>query len=213
MNDALKMQISAFVDGELPATEAELLIRRLAQDAKLREQADAYMTIGRLMRGERSAAGADGLRQRIAEAVEAESELATVAASWSENRWVRSVAGVAIAASVAMLALIGVGQFESGVEAQDPASVASTLATDSLPVYTEPAVAEVLADRPSDRLMQYYLSHGATSGELGANGILSRLVTLELRGGELVEIVPQNNDTEPAADTADDERDPAARDE
>ncbi|MEQ8205285.1 MAG: sigma-E factor negative regulatory protein, partial [Woeseia sp.] len=96
MNDALKMQISAFVDGELPTGEAELLIRRLAQDAELREQADAYMTIGRLMRGERSAAGADGLRQRIAEAVEAESELAAAAASWSENRWVRSAAGVAI---------------------------------------------------------------------------------------------------------------------
>jgi hypothetical protein len=36
-------------------------------------------------------------------------------------------------------------------------------------------------------LTQYYLSHGATSADLGANGILTRLVTLELREGELVE--------------------------
>jgi hypothetical protein len=37
-------------------------------------------------------------------------------------------------------------------------------------------------------LTQYYLSHGATSADLGANGILTRLVTLELREGELVAV-------------------------
>ena len=205
MNDALKMQISAFVDGELPESEAELLIRRLAQDAELREQANAYMAIGRLMRGERGAAGADGLRRRIAEAVAAESEWA--ATGWSENRWVRPAAGVAIAASVAMLALVGAGQFDIGTEG--PAPTATTFVADGPTTYTEPAVAEVLTDRPSDRLMQYYLSHGATSGELGANGILSRLVTLELRGGELVEVSSPDSKPEPA----DDKDGPAAREE
>jgi hypothetical protein len=54
--------------------------------------------------------------------------------------------------------------------------------------YTEPVPEDVLSGRPSDMLTQYYLSHGATSAELGANGILTRLVTLELREGELVEV-------------------------
>ncbi len=39
-------------------------------------------------------------------------------------------------------------------------------------------------------LMQYYLRHGETSADLGPNGILTRLVTLELRHGELQEIEP-----------------------
>jgi hypothetical protein len=39
-------------------------------------------------------------------------------------------------------------------------------------------------------LIQYYLSHDATSRDLGANGILTRLVTLELREGELVAADP-----------------------
>ena len=39
MNDAIKMQISAFVDGELPDNECELLLRRLSHDAELRQQA------------------------------------------------------------------------------------------------------------------------------------------------------------------------------
>ena len=38
MNDALKIQISAFVDGELPENESELLLRRLSQDIALRQQ-------------------------------------------------------------------------------------------------------------------------------------------------------------------------------
>ena len=32
MNEGIEMQISAFVDGELPENEAELLLRRMSQD-------------------------------------------------------------------------------------------------------------------------------------------------------------------------------------
>ena len=66
MNDAIRMQISAFVDGELPQNEAELLLRRLCQDGALRQQAAEYMAVGRIMRGERTVAGMAQLRQRIA---------------------------------------------------------------------------------------------------------------------------------------------------
>ena len=45
MNDGIKMQISAFVDGELPEAEAQLLLRRLSQDAELRQQAAEYFAI------------------------------------------------------------------------------------------------------------------------------------------------------------------------
>jgi len=31
MNEAIRMQVSAFVDGELPENEADLLVRRLSQ--------------------------------------------------------------------------------------------------------------------------------------------------------------------------------------
>ena len=61
MNEALKMQISAFVDGELPENEAELLLRRLSQDAELRQQVSRYLEIGRAIRQERDVAGMDQL--------------------------------------------------------------------------------------------------------------------------------------------------------
>lgn len=195
MNDALKMQISAFVDGELPAAEAELLTRRLAQDADLRRQAERYLAIGRMLRGERELNGAAELRTRIAAAIEAE-PLPTAATPLPSPRWLRPASGVAIAASVAVLALVGLRQMDPADTV--PAATPDTLVADDVS-YTEPSVSDVVADRPSDMLRQYYLSHGATSGELGANGILSRLVTLELRGGELVE-VPASDAALPATD-------------
>ena len=58
MNDAIRMQISAFVDGELPENEAELLLRRMSQDIELRNEVAEYLAIGRLVRGEHGLAGA-----------------------------------------------------------------------------------------------------------------------------------------------------------
>ena len=46
MNDALKMQISAFVDGELSDNEAEFLLRRLSQDAAMRQQVASFSKLG-----------------------------------------------------------------------------------------------------------------------------------------------------------------------
>ena len=51
MNDAIKMQISAFVDGELPENEAQLLLRRMSQDRQLRQQAATYLMIEKGLQG------------------------------------------------------------------------------------------------------------------------------------------------------------------
>jgi anti-sigma factor RsiW len=193
MNDALKMQISAFVDGELPDQEAELLMRRLSQDGTLRRQAARYLEIGRLIRGEKHLPGVRQLRERISASLAGEVPPTHLAPERAGGRYLRPAAGLAIAASVAVLALVGLRQVNQPVETVVNAAPAPTGVVDRAS-YTEPAVGEILADRPSEMLMQYYLSHGATSGDLGANGILTRLVTLELRGGELVEVSSDDNE-------------------
>lgn len=211
MNDALKTQISAFIDGELPEAEAEMLVHRFSQDGELRRQAERYMEIGRLLRGERSLPGMSRLRARINAAIDGHDLPDEALPAHASHRLLRPAAGFAIAASVALLGLLGLQQVNtqdeqgplSATVAADPAGQAAT--------YTEPAVAEVLSDRPSDRLRQYYLSHGETSSDLGANGILSRLVALELRGGDLVEVTPDGEALAPDADSND--NDEAATDE
>ena len=70
MNEAIKMQISAFVDGELPDSEADLLLRRMSQYAELRRVAADYLELGRVMRGESSVRNIERLRERIAAALD-----------------------------------------------------------------------------------------------------------------------------------------------
>ena len=202
------MQISAFVDGELPENESELLLRRLSQDVVLRRQVARYLEIGRLMRQEREVPGMDQLRGRIAVAlgdaqVQPEDEQKVVGSAL-----MTPTTGVAVAATVAALALVGLSQLQGPVDSQLHRAVAID---DGPAAYTEPAVDQVLADQPNEMMMQYYLSHGDSASGLGPNGILTQAVTLELREGQLVEIEPhpqlvpseavETNEEEPAIST------------
>lgn len=197
MNDALRMQVSAFVDGELAENETELLLRRLSQDAALRQLVAQYLTIGRALRGEREIPGMADLRGRIAAALGEEQPSETLPATARPGfRWLRPVAGMTVAATVAGLALVSLQALRVDAPVQPAATVAGDAAATS--GYTEPAPAEALSDRPaSETLRQYYVRHGETSSDLGPNGILTRLVTLELRRGELVEVNPGETMTAP----------------
>lgn len=190
MNDALRMQVSAFVDGELAENETELLLRRLSQDAALRQLVAQYLRIGRAVRSEREIPGMPDLRGRIANALGEEQPIETAPpAGGPPSRWLRPVAGVAVAATVAGLALVSLQTLEMDSPARPDAAVAGDVTAEV--GYTEPSPSEALSERPaSETLRQYYVRHGETSSDLGPNGILTRFVTLELRRGELVEIEP-----------------------
>ncbi len=189
MNDAIKMQISAFVDGELPDAEADLLLRRMSQDATLRKQAAEYFEMGRAMRGEAAIPGMERLQERIAAALgDKVPDAIEVADDPAPNRAIRPLVGVTLAASVALLAIVGL-QFSGGVADSpvvSPDTVADTVDDAS---YTVPAPVD-------DELVRYFQSHGATASELGANGMNTRLVNLRL-SSEVVE--------EEDADSADDD--------
>jgi len=182
MNDAIKTQISAFVDGELPQNEAELLLRRLCQDVELRNQAAEYLAMGRAMRGERAIAGMSMLRERVSAAIddkELQEEFADAEAT--TPRFMRPLAGVAIAASVALAALIGLQQMSGAPEAEVvQGSEAVAGATDDSYTVPEPEY---------DLLRDYYDSHDASSSHIGFDSITPRLITYyEIRDGAIVEI-------------------------
>lgn len=197
MNDAIKTQISAFVDGELPENEAELLLRRISQDRALRQQAAEYLALGRAIRGEKTLAGMATLRDRIAAAIDDESvQHEAPVAEQGRTRLLRPLAGVAIAATVALAAIVGLQQVAvdpGGDEAVPLDAVAEAVS----PAYTVPSAAE-------DKLREYYLRHAASSAYVGASSINARLVTLELPGDVFVEAQPE---TVPPADAEPDRED------
>jgi hypothetical protein len=119
-NDERNSQLSAMFDGELPASECELLARRIARDEQLKRQWSRYALIGAVIREEplrvrRSAAGTvigSGVAASVSRGLDGEADIAVasvpVAASRAAaiERWARPLAGLGIAASVATLAVL-----------------------------------------------------------------------------------------------------------
>jgi len=187
MNDAIRMQLSAFVDGELPENEAELLLRRMSQDEKLRLEVAEFLAIGRLIRDEPGLAGADRLHERIAAAIGDHEKPVIVddtASSTGASRTLRPLTGVAIAAAVALVAIFGLQQ---------------NTAVDDLPAPTAVPVANDVVpsiDAQQERQRQYFRNHAEMSSELGANGMKSRVVSLRFS-----EELPVDMEDDEAAET------------
>lgn len=190
MNDAIRMQISAFVDGELPDAEADLLLRRMSQDADLRKQAAEFLEIGRAMRGEPGVPGVDRLQDRISAALNdkplADDEVVPEA---TPNRSLKPWMGAAVAASVALLAIVGL-QFSPGIGGPTDATPENVIAeTAEDPGYTV----------PDAELRQYVMTHGASASELGGNSMNARLVTLRLSEEAMAEEEPEEDAAEDVA--------------
>lgn len=128
MTELLKEQLSAFIDGELPRGEGELLVRQVPRDGELRAAASRYYLIGEAIRAERSP-----VRKSFAERVSAAvatttpddsiaASVTTMARELPRSRfagWWKPVAGIAVAASVAMVAIFVMrGQQDQGGASQ-----------------------------------------------------------------------------------------------
>ena len=177
MTESVQDQISAFVDGELAADETEFLLRRLSHDDDARRQLRAYLAIGAAVRGDLVGNRAVDLGAAIGSAMDGEAAVdspAMPARGWW--RIAKPIAGVGIAASVALAALFLVrapgtpGIPVANVEA--PASEG--------PAYVVPAVQNQNAVvRPNIRLTNYLMNHGQYTSSLGRQLINSSVVAYE----------------------------------
>ena len=106
-------QLSALVDGELPDHDSDRLLVALASDPALRDQWSRYQLIGTAIRRGVPDMHDPGLAQRIAAAVsevEPEGDVEPLPAARDNRapgRLRRAASGLAMAASVAALALVG----------------------------------------------------------------------------------------------------------
>lgn len=125
MQDDAHQQLSAYVDGALDRDERRFLERRLANDPALRQALARYYTISAAAGG-RYMPGAQGLADRVREALDTEGADQAAPSAAPVAKWRRAsfllqpVAGVAIAASVA-LGLVVAWPMVSGPTATEPA--------------------------------------------------------------------------------------------
>src|ERR1700761_3321676 len=111
MSDQIREQVSAFLDGELPDSETELLLKRLTRDGELRESFGRFALIGEAMRGSGSRILTQSFASRVNLAIDGEPATAPIAVSATrERRWWRPLAGVSVAAGVAAVAIVALQQ-------------------------------------------------------------------------------------------------------
>src|ERR1700687_922147 len=103
MSEQIREQVSAFLDGELPNSETELLLKRLTRDGELRESFGRYALIGEAVRGTaRGGLITRGFTGRVNLAIDGELIPANGHVPQTRGpRWWRPFAGAAVAAGVA----------------------------------------------------------------------------------------------------------------
>lgn len=198
MSEQIREQVSCFLDGELPISEADLLLKRLMRDAELRESFGRYALIGESLRASGRGADRSPLSRAFATSVNAAIDggiapAAPLPLRGRAPRWWRPVTGAAVAAGVAAVAVVALQQraVVPSIRTVVPITAQNVAAPREALSYTTPAAASaeaVPAMLPAARLTSYVFAHSRYSSVLGQSNVLSGLLA--------------DGDEEPAAQTA-----------
>lgn len=180
----LESQLSAFLDGELPENETELLIRRLERDGSLQKALARYALMGEVMRtpaGAQSVTASRGFAARVAAAIAADAAPSSEAQAWAPAmpRWLKPAAGFSISAGVAVLA-ISVLTTEPESLAVATADTSDTSAPTTEASFIVPEITVTGPLMPAARLTNYVMAHSAYSSPLGQRNVLSGMLADEM---------------------------------
>ncbi|MFK8030544.1 MAG: sigma-E factor negative regulatory protein [Gammaproteobacteria bacterium] len=206
MTDQLQEQLSAFIDNELTEEEGSLFVRRLTKDDEFKAGVSRFALIGEAMRGELLAADVQ-LSQRIQTALADESTAVsadTVNATSSWPAWLRPVSGLAVAATVAAVAVLSMQGFDGPDNTEFPANTVADITAKEgvalLPVDVPrlklPAVRPVSVV-PQSRMDQYLLRHREYANGFGRQSVMG----IRDMGGYTVAPVPARTDQPVPADS------------
>jgi sigma-E factor negative regulatory protein RseA len=172
MSYDINEQLSALVDGELPSTEADLLRRQVGRDGQVRERLGRYQMISDAMTNHLPNAVDPGFAARVRSAVEQEPVCSSDAAAGAGRlqRMLKPLAGLAIAASVATVAIITV----QNVNRQDEPAPVVAGADPARDIYIRAPVAPLAVQQSGtgERLNDYLVNHKEYAASRGVQGML-----------------------------------------
>jgi negative regulator of sigma E activity len=199
MTEPLNEQLSALLDGELAPEETELLMKRLARDATLRATLGRYALCGEALRASApfNRPRAE-LASRISAAIMADEPVSAPVPRRAPSRvvtWLKPMGGLAVAATVAALAVLVLGRAPDrpgvapAVVAQNaapPAALAPAVSPTAAPIgaggvepasYTTPAARRAtVAAIPAAELANYLVAHAQYSSLFARRAVMSGLI-------------------------------------
>jgi sigma-E factor negative regulatory protein RseA len=195
MTDPVKEQLSAFLDGELPEAELDLLLKRVHRDPGLQEAMGRYALAGEALRSRAFPVPSASFAAKISQAIAAETGAVTpairpaarsgTAKSLMSSRWLRPVSGAAIAAGVAVVAVMAV-QPQSPETAAVPMASITPAPSDKYIVPTAATTPEQLV--PAAYLAKYVMAHSEYALPLGRRTVLSSVLSDDESDTEPVDI-------------------------
>ena len=178
MSKETREHLSALVDGEISPDTSRFLVKRLGSDDELRATWTRYHLVRDCLRHQDGAIAGDDLCARVNKAIE--NETLEIRRRPFSGRWLKPVTGIAIAASVALMAIVTVGPGMLGTSLTDGELAEGSKA----PQFTSPQsltpapsvtqVSSVGARTVSDRRMDaYLLRHYQATGATGGKGFVT----------------------------------------
>jgi len=202
--------LSSLMDGELSSEAGLFLTRRLFSDDEMCETWERYHLIRDCIRQPGSKQMVTGLSTKLRASLAAE-EVPTVSA-WRNNRWLKPVSGLAIAASVALVAIV-VSAPQPG---HSPGDSETALTTPANQPFVSPntlarsPASQAVSYSPaqqanSNRLNAYLLRHNQMARTAGRQGFVSFVpivATPTTAVAENPESKPESNESGSALETA-----------
>jgi sigma-E factor negative regulatory protein RseA len=178
MSQILDEQLSAFLDGELPAEELDLLLARLDQDEAHRVRLGRYALIGECLRTGSARPEAVGLCERVRSVLGPDTApLAAIAAPRARLRRGRVAGGIAAAAAVVAVLVAGPAAWRGDRQPAPRAAVPAAPTADSAIGLVKADLSRRLDPRSAARLTGYLVAHGEYANQLSRSTLDSHLVT------------------------------------
>lgn len=182
MADKTAEQLSVLVDGECETWELDFALRRLASDSELKMRWQSYHLISDALRNNLPHHYDPGFADRVKAVITVENSPHALSRS-AGSSWRKPVTGLAVAASVGLLA-VTLWSLQPGD--RHGAALAPPLAANPVPVYqaSSASTSGVETERAlQSRLNSYLVNHNEYASMNSVNGVLPyvRMVGYESR--------------------------------
>lgn len=172
MADDKREWISALADGELAGAEMSRALDALRNDQSLQSSWSRYHLISDALHGNLESRVDLDLHSRISKALESEPTILAPQSPRKQRPWLRHVAGLAVAASVSGVAVIGFQQM-NGVDSGVPAQTMAEAAPPQNFVRLTPQPVNVAVEKDSSQKLEPYLvEQHEYSVSSGVNGMV-----------------------------------------
>jgi len=177
MTEPVNEQLSACLDGELPAAELDLLLKRLGRSSELREALGRYTFIGEALRHSKPVVVSRSFADKVMAAVDQEpaAERRAPRVSPAILRRLTPIAGFGVAATVAAIAIFSVqraGVTPEQVATNGPAAAPAAVTAQATD-YVVPTSTSSPAFVPATRLTNYVVAHSEYSSPLARRSVLT----------------------------------------